>query len=123
MSGATTFQNAELQKFGEAIYDVVENQLCEAISAHLGCGRYYEEKDNEGLKVPYTFSDLFHKLRESGHNVDHRVSERRGQAVLIITISKDVVCIEKTIKTSFNVGLEDYEAPVQPEAPSIAEAA
>lgn len=107
----STFQNAEIQKFGEALSEVVENELSNAIADHLGCGRYYEEKDNEGKKVPYTFTDLFHKLRESGHNLDHRMSSKGGKAVLVITISEDVKRIEKVVNTSFNVAISDYDAP------------
>lgn len=115
MSGMTTFQNLEVRKFGEAIYDVVENELSTAIVDHLGCGRFFEEPDANGEKVPYTFSDLFQKLRESGFTIDHDVLERGGVAILEIRIYEEISKKSRKIVTKFDIRSETLDVPQESE--------
>lgn len=70
-----TYQSHEVNKFGEEIFERVEQILIDSIVEHLGTSRNFEQKDANGDVVPKTFGDLFHELVGAGFYIDHDVSD------------------------------------------------
>lgn len=96
------FQESEVRKYAEAIYDSTEKKLVAAILEVLG---RTEDKDEEGNPIVYTFDYAYRLLNESGYALNHRFVESQGKASLEIKIYKEFKSFSYDVKTSFSASI------------------
>lgn len=103
------FQEHEVSRVAQDIYDLTTNVITKAIIERLGIEDVYTDQDEEGniVQLPVEFKRAFDLLRESGQMVTHEFVLEENKPVMKIAFYK--IDSQKTydVKSIYEISINE----------------